>query len=471
VKKYSLAFSFLAVSFVIAFFSCKKINEATELGGDLIPAVDNVNTFQVELDANTSNHIFFNDSTRVNYSDAVALGHIVDPEFGTTHANFDFSIVPNSLGTYPFISRTNLTIDSVVLSLAYAGGYGDTANGTQTVNVFEISPSAGFRVDTLYKYADPSSDFPTTGGQLGSATFQVSHLKDTFRIVRPGDTTTAVNVLRIRLNTALGQRFAQYDTSSTSPSGGFATDSIFRTLFKGLSVQSVSAGNVLTYWNLSDLTNTKLSVYFKAINNSDTTKSVVNFTHAVNGQSNYINRQHSTNVSTGGSDKLYIQSTPGSYASIIFPGLDTFKNKVIHRAEIIASILPSAGSSLFTPPTQLLLDRVNKTRDTAFILHNDLSPGIDGSVNFASFGGNLRLDNTYRFTITRYVQDIITRHQPNDSLRLYAPLRAILFATNLGVKIQVPVIPHAAEGRVVLAGGNNTDPNLRLRLRIIYSNL
>lgn len=31
------------------FFSCTKINEATELGDDLIPAVDNVNTFDTTL--------------------------------------------------------------------------------------------------------------------------------------------------------------------------------------------------------------------------------------------------------------------------------------------------------------------------------------------------------------------------------------------------------------------------------------
>jgi hypothetical protein len=476
VKRYCLAFSLLLV-FIIG-FSCKKINEATELGSNLIPAVDNVNTFEVALNLLTANHLFLNDSTRVIYSDDVALGDLQDPEFGHTHANFDFGVSPTVTGTYPFIVSDSLSIDSVVLSLSYAGGYGDTVSGFQTIRVYEVDPNSGFKPDTLYRYSDPASDFGTTGPELGSATFQVSHLKDSITIARPGDTTRVNNVIRIKFNdTSLGHRFAQYDTSSTSPNGGFYSDSIFRTLFKGFAIHSDNSGNVLTYWNLANLSNSKLSVYFTAINNGDTTKSSVNFTHAA-GQSNYIQRDHSSNLSSGGDDKLYVQSTPGSYVGIKIPGLDAFNNKVIHRAEIIATRIPSASDNIFTPPSQLIIDRLNNSRDTAFILQNDLTPSPDGSIAFSIFGGNLRWDNTYHFNITRHVQGIVTRHEPNDSLRLYAPLRTILFATNLpttsstkGSYIAVPGVNHIAEGRVVLGGGNNADSSLRLRLRIIYSNL
>jgi hypothetical protein len=56
-------------------------------------------------------------------------------------------------------------------------------------------------------------------------------------------------------------------------------------------------------------------------------------------------------------------------------------------------------------------------------------------------------------------------------MRLYAPLRTTLYSKTLGQAVSVPVLPAIANGRVVLAGDNYPDPALRLRLRIIYSNL
>ena len=195
------------------------------------------------------------------------------------------------------------------------------------------------------------------------------------------------------------------------------------------------------------------------------------------GQANLIKRTpagpYLTHVTNGpGPDQeLYIQSTPGSYGAIKIPALDTFGNKVVHRAELIASVVTSTLSPVFAPPNRLILDRLNRGRDTAFLLDRDLVASIDGSLGFAAFGGGLQTDNTYRFNITRYVQGVITRKEPNDSLRIYAPLRTILYAPSLGTKISVPNATRVADGRVVIGGGNYPDPNIRLRLRIIYSNL
>lgn len=468
-KKFSLAFVLLILSSVSLLFSCKKINEATTLGGDLIPAVDNVNTFEVFLDAQTSNHLAV-DSTKVLYSDALALGDINDPEFGPTHAGFDFNVTPATTGSYPFLVTDSLQIDSVVLSLSYSGSYGDT-NSMQTVRVFEIDPNTNFRADTFYRYTDPASDFATAGTELGSASFFPRDLNDSVTVTRPKDTSKVVNVLRIRFHdNSLGERFAQYDTTNSSK-GGFRSDSIFRTLFKGLAVKADNGGNALSYYNLADVTNTRLIVYFRAIKNGDTTWSSVNFIHSVNGQSNYIQRQFSSNLSTGGSDQVYIQGAPGSYASIVIPGLDAMSNKVIHRAEIIATRIPSQSDNIFTPPSRLLLDRISG--DSSYLFEKDLVLGNDGSIGYDLFGGTLASNNLYRFNITRYVQSIVTRHQRNDTLRIWAPMRAYEFASNQagGSYIQIPVNNRIAWGRVVLAGGNYADPNARLRLRIVYSNL
>ena len=81
---------------LIFLLSCNKINQATEFGDDLVPAVDNVHTFEVAL-ATTTNNLLFNDTTQVLYGNLVTLGDMNDPEFGHTHANTAFNISPCSI--------------------------------------------------------------------------------------------------------------------------------------------------------------------------------------------------------------------------------------------------------------------------------------------------------------------------------------------------------------------------------------
>jgi hypothetical protein len=177
---------FLSLSFfliLLAFTSCKKINEATELGADLIPAVDNINTFDLSLNTITDNKLF-NDTAELGLLDPISIGNLSDPEFGSTVASGYFSISRSAYGFYPFIATRpdSVTIDSVVLSLGYVGYYGDT-NSTQTVRVFEIDPSSDFNDTTLYKYSSSPSLFKTSGTQLGSKTFRISDLKNPVTII------------------------------------------------------------------------------------------------------------------------------------------------------------------------------------------------------------------------------------------------------------------------------------------------
>lgn len=464
-----LAFGFFLLSTV----SCKKINEPAEVGDELIPAVDNVNTFETTLGTNTK-YAVFGDTSRFSPTDYAALGSLNDPLFGTTTANIYFNLSLPSYSIYPFGDRSTVKIDSVVLSLAYQGAYGDTAGvSAQTVSVFEIT-DVNFRSDTLYRFTD--GDF-ATGQQLGSKSFTYSALKDTITLVRKNDTSRTANVIRIPLSNSFGQRLVNYDTSDA-----YKTDSALHTYFRGLAVKntSVSGGNgALAYINLIDQAKTTLLVYYKAtIGGVADSSSVVRFTHVSNGQANIIRRQPSgefaTYLNAGSSPegKLYIQSAPGSYVGIKVPGLDTFKNtnRIIHRAELIVNKLPSPFEDKFPPISHLFLDRKTSS-DSAYLFHNDLTFSADGFLNYASFGGVLRPDNTYRFNLTRYVQGLVTRKDANDSMRLYAPLHTFLNVPGLTTPITLSVINRIAEGRVVVAGGNYVDPALRMRLRIIYSKL
>ncbi len=486
-KKQSLVLVVFVLSFSSFFYtSCKKINEATELGSDLIPPVDNVTTFETFLETQTDNQdLSTTDTTILLNDDVVAVGHISsDPEFGQTHANAYFNISSTAYGTYPFVERNTVAIDSVVLSLAYTGGYADT-NATQTIRVFEIAQNAGLHDTTFYKYTN--DDLLTTGAELGSKTFMPTTLDDSIPIIRK-DTQMVANVVRIRLDNSLGNRFASYDT--TGATAAFKNDSIFQTLFRGLAIKADQSGNTISYFNLFDQTNTKLSVYFSYTKDSKKDTATAEFTHVPvpystfthpAGVVNTVKRTKGGNWATYANngnpqdDKLYIQSAPGSYAAIKVPSLDTMTNKVVHLAELIAYQLPSALETTFTGPSMLFLDHKNahvNGKDSAFLFENDLAVASTGQVNLAAFGGTLRKnDKTYRFNITRYVQNILTRKDPNDTLRLYAPLRSTLYNKTTGGQTTISVLDEIANGRVVVAGGNYADAGMRLRLRIVYSEL
>ncbi len=466
----------------IFFLSCKKINEATELGSDLIPSVDNVNTFELSLEAETNNNLL-NDNTFIEDGDAVAVGNLNDPEFGQTEASAYFSMSSRVYSRFPFISKeASIVVDSVILSLGYSSGYGDTLSN-QTIEVFDISPLIKLSDTTFYKYT--GDDFPTVGSALGSRSFSISSLKNPVQIIYKKDTQTVSNVLRIPLNNSLGNRLASYDTTLVA-NGGYFNDSIFKTLFRGIALKGTTSGTALTYFNVFDTAKSKLVVYFRATKDGKTDTSSASFYHRTVDYGSFVHPAGVANVikrTPGGNwasylsngmakdDKLYIQSAPGSFASIKIPALSNMSNRLVHLAELVMYRVPSAQANIFTAPPLLYLDRISPNGDTAYLFENDQTVGGNGAVNY--LGGTLKGD-TVRFNITRQVQSVITRKDANLDLRLHAPLRTVLYMKRLpgdSSSIRVAASDKIANGRIVLGGGNYSDPNLRLRLRMIYSNL
>jgi len=468
---FSIFILLLAVSF---WQGCTKINDSTTLGNGLIPPVDNISTFETVLSTETDNFLL-PDSSRVLSTDLMALGYInQDDAFGQLRADGYFSILPPNTMIYPFYQKDSLVaVDSVILSLSYQGVYGDT-NSTSRLRVFEISQQAGFTDTVLYRYDHP--DFTVGPLELGSKTFTLKRLTDTVTVIRRRDTTKLVNVLRIPLDNSFGVRLTNYDTRATA-NGGYRSDSIFKKLFRGFAVKTDQIGNGLTYINPTDA-NTKLIVYYRVRKNGSLDTTFTEFFHSKTTQANLVKRTpggewatYLTNNQTR-DDKIFIASTPGSYATINIPGLDTLSNVIVHKAELILTPLPTPQQSSFVFPQRLLLDRVNTRGDTALTF--DLDMGIrDNYGSFAydngRFGGNLLGDSTYRFDITRYVQKIVTNDSSNFKLRVYAPGRTNLFSPLYKYWGAVYVNDLVAYGRAVFAGGNYLNPSKRLRLRIIYS--
>jgi len=485
----------LVFSFGLGIISCRKINEATELGGGLIPAVDNINTFDTILEVQTDNRLWM-DSTRIYSNDEVALGRISnDPEFGKTHANLYFNIGPRSYQSNPFINRDSIVgIDSAVLTLSMAAIYGDSSS-PQTVRVFEVDANSGFR-DSVY-YTTSAPDFATNGLELGSRTFMPRELRDSVRFIRGRDTSRTFNTLRIRLNTTSGliPRLTTYTVDNA-----YRDYPSFYTAVRGLAVKvdENNASNALTYFNLVDSARSKLVVYFRVrAENGRIDTTAANFYHGLFGagfqtttgagvdvkprgtQANIIRRTPEFNWFTylnngiANDDRLYVQADPGSQINITIPGLTGLSNRVVHRAELIVTKLPALEENRFPAPAQMYLARYTGVDTFLAVVDDSLTATLtNGAVSTQLFGGLLRNDNTYQFNLSRHVQNIVTFNRPNEPLRLFAPYNyTVRDARFIGGRRSFYLQPRIANGRVILAGGSHPDPNVRMRLRIVYSRI
>ncbi len=486
-------FALLSPVFILLIFSCTKVNEATQLGDDLIPAVDNINTFDTTISVDAAYHPF-DDTSKHYISDNMALGRINDPLFGTANADMYFNLSSGASGTsygsYPFGADKNSVegIDSVVLSLSYQGAYGDTVSlgSTLTVQVYEIAPGTGFNDDSIYRFN--TTGFNTNPSPLGTKTFSVTTLDDSLAVRRKGDSTTKVaNVLRIPLSNSIGLKLMSFDTTSNAATGGYSSDSVFRKLFRGLAVKTTSASGkgAFAYFNLYDVTKTQLIVYYRQKTTTGTVDSAASavFVHSRYGQANSIIRnpggQYLANIDKPASQLFYLQSSPsGSYVGIKVPNFEAFPNRVIHRAELIANQVGDPDNVYFTVPNLLFLDHKGPyggtATDTAYFFEKDISTNSTGNFDYSTFGGKIKSDNAYHFNITRYIQGLVTLKGRNDSLRLYAPVRAYDYEPSTKLLLAYPynnILDNPAKGRAVIAGPKYADATKRLRLRIVYSNL
>lgn len=172
--------NFTPVIFGIFLFSliswqCTKI-DTTDIGGNLIPVVDNVTTFATEVavisnnvDSLSTTPTSLNECAVIDRTDENLLGYIGnDPYFGKTSASIYLQVLaPFIKFSYP-VRKDSLFLDSVVLVLSYQRTYGDTS-ALQTVNVQQVNAThTSFKADSFYTSCNT---FTGTGPLLGSRTY------------------------------------------------------------------------------------------------------------------------------------------------------------------------------------------------------------------------------------------------------------------------------------------------------------
>ena len=506
---------FLFGLILIFIASCTKF-DTTNIGGDLVPAVDNINTFADTLNIIASQGDTCQggdyDSTKMSLSENHLVGHISDDGlFGSTDAELYLQLKPNF---YPyFIGLYRDTIikpDSVVLCLSYKGCWGDSST-PMTFQVFEVPNTQHGLWDSINQY-NPISYRPSQGAALSSPkTIYLNQLGSYTKFGIKGDSVN--NQIRIKLNDNFRDLLFSRDSSSTNyTKNAFYNDSLFRLFNNGFMIKATS-GNALTYVDLYQDGKTRLELHYSKKNKtSDTSYSALDTTYSYwyfksgfdgstvrnSSLSNYIKRQNRVIPASdpvNGNQEIWLQTTPGTFATLNIPQLDTnssffrdtLKNCIINRAELeINEVADLTQSTTFTAPGFMYLDLVDSVNPLKYKpIYRDLNPNTfydpdyknttypffptGNRVDYSYFGGYQRKRGTqtyYTINITRYLQQLVTNKGNNYKMRLFP---AHSFRYNQYSPYFFQYGNSLADGRVKVGGGNNANPNYRMRLRIVYS--
>jgi hypothetical protein len=336
------------------------------------------------------------------------LGYIHDPVFGRTQAGVYTQF---RLSSFSANFGNNVVVDSLVLTLTYAGYYGDTLNAFH-LNVYELTDN--LLSDEVY-YSNSSINYDnnslTEGSNLITPTPTIQQ-----------DTLASSYYLRIRLKTD----FAKDKFISKSGSSVYASDAAFLEYFKGLYLEADNptgngcmlsvnmthsfsgltiyysndqAKNLKYTFNLNDST-----VHFGVTNHFDYGEATPDLRDQLNG--NY----------TSAKEILYGQAGAGIKVALNFPYLkETFKDQkvVIHRAMLVVSHHDDVLVN-YLPPSALTMTYTDMATGVGYLLP-DYYLGLGNDY----FGGEYnQTSKEYRFNITQYIQNLVDGVGDNYQLNL-----------------------------------------------------
>jgi hypothetical protein len=363
------------------------------------------------------------------------LGFIRDPVFGITSTGIFTQFIPQGNSVNLGISPQ---LDSIVLTLRYAGGfYGDTLNPF-VIQVFRLTEDI-LSGKEYYQH-----------NILAHSSENLTYENDMHFYPKPKSKVMLDTVVeahaRIRLSDELGNLLLRNSSQMTS-------NSVFKSFFKGLYIcaKPLENNGSLVNFNLTSSLSS-LQIYYKNdtiarqlkfIINSEETVRISSYKHVYReGSTSFVDQLIHKDTLLG-KDVLYIQSMGGVRTKIAFPYIKEYrgKNIVINKAELIINNIGET-LSLFPPPNQLNIFRIDKQKDLKML------PDY-GTVYW---GGNYsESTNEYRFRITKFIQDIILRDDYEPYIYLVANRRA------------------ADANRLILNGTHPENLSKRLRLEVYYT--
>ena len=399
-------FFYFAAAFCLPlFFFLSSCTEPDLIGVEVQPGNDQLNvtvTDTVTLLCESK----LEDSIRTDRSAASLMGSISDPLFGRTNAGFalQFSLPTNNV---TFASPKKL--DSIVLTLAYSGYYGQYKNPMK-VSVYEITERL-YKDSIYYSNKNIRHSFNNIYAPMG---FEVASAWIT---PKPNDSVKVKGVnkaphLRLRLSDALGQRFL-----NASGSSSLLDNTSFQNYFYGLYIKAedVYSGGCILYFDiLSKSGMSRLTLYYNggeyySFNPADLSTRINTFEH--HHPASLLGQMNNPIV---GDSLLYAQPMAGIRTKILFPHISRFAslgNIIVNRAELQITVEDvNTYTDQYAPPSKLALAAIKEDGTTAFV--------IDQYQGETYFGGTLNsTSRQYSFNITRHIDQII--HAVQNQYGLY----------------------------------------------------
>lgn len=462
-------FSLLGIKIIILgivfISSCK---ENTILPPDLVPPIDNINTFLDTSLTVITNNIYqdsvltggLNGSTRISNSSSYyhALGVISDMNFGKMVAGFHTEVLPpNNLFSY---KGTNVEVDSIILAIPYRSSFGDTLNAIpQKFNVYR----------SLKSFSRDSAQFETTKDDYDPfkvlASQQVNF--NTFKTDSPSvGTGKLIPQLRFKLADWFKDSLkAQIDLGAN---GAMATNATYNQWWKGFYVAPAdsSIGNTIGYFNTYG---TRMYIYYRYTNTGgtqDTTNSIFGFDANNSNRFCHITRNYTGSKAydylntnnTAGDSMLFLQSEPGIAALLRFPNLTTIGNHIVNKAELTFNCYYPTSSMTDTIKAGLIprlqVFQMDET-GTDKIVSDYATFGtnfVDGKRYQVSFLGMTFIQ--YRFALTETFQKAISQKNTTFSLKI--------MGLNAGT-------PGAYQS--LLIGSSSSLTSMKPRLNLIYTKI
>jgi hypothetical protein len=477
--------------FSLLLISCTRIG-TSELGVDDFFGEDAIDTRDTLLAIETET-IVLEDSLRIYPTDLQVLGDISnDPIFGKTSASLFLQLKPIFYPFYIKGTKDSIAVDSAVLILSYQGFYGDSSKPVK-IYVNKIDPTTPLEVGKYYASNYANAYNLRKGIAAGNPKlFDFASAKDSIN----NRFENARGQIRLKLNQSIAVELLKtYDSS-----GVYRNDTTFRNAFSGFALSTNAADNHNALIKLALLdSNTKLALYYSTSATGSVTRDTLvtyfRFNYYTSQNANFIQRNRAaseiaSHLNGFAKDSLvYVQTSPGTMVKIKVPGLKTFDNKIIHRAELIAEQVPddarlSTTDSYMTAPNFLFLGVYDTATKQLRTVPNDYL-GQSNPQFLSQFGGQKISKSlngysnvaTYNFNVSRYVQGLVSRKDSLFDFRLYAPVNdSIKFVQPYPFnKIQSAEYltsslgNQPAIGRVRLGGGSHS--KFRMRLRVYYTNI
>jgi hypothetical protein len=346
------------------------------------------------------------DSVRSDEPLYALLGHYVSPNFKGTKASFSNQLL---LSENAVDFGQNAVLDSAILTLTYAGYYGDTTS-QMSIKIQQLNQEIFFDSSYYSNTILSSSPFSTP------LEFQFTPKPNT-KVFANND-TVGVKSESFRVD-AIGQLILD------AGSEHLVDNATFLSYFKGiqLSVVDNSTSSSILYFNLKD-GGSKLSLYYNDSLTYDLLigSGAARINHFEMDDSQFLNTVYG------------VQSMGGVELQLTFNQLQQLKqnlnNKVINQALLKFNVQNS--SDLNPAHTNLSLVRLDSSGAKYFL--EDI---LEGQPHF---GGELD-NNQYVFNISKYMLDLL-QEKYSDSTLVLVPTGEVINAnrTELSQDIELNII-------------------------------